>query len=149
MNNQQASRYLRTQVQTASKEQLLLMLFDGGVRFAEQAKVQLNEGRYEPFCRLLVQAERIVIELMSVLAPEEIDPVLYDNLMGLYNFVYQKLCDANLQRSLEALEEAISILQHLRKTWADAIRDQSTGLELKNLPRLSSHPNSSGLCIEG
>jgi len=146
MASARANRYLRTQVQTANKEQLLIMLFDGAIRFAEQARVHLAEGRFEQSCNLLVQAERIIVELMGTLQPEGIDEKLYDNLLGLYNFCYQKFISANLHSDVEAIGEAIPILIHLRDTWSEAIKKLAGGGEL---PNLTAHPNSNGLCIEG
>ena len=54
MNAQHAQQnYLRTKVLTATPEQLQLMLYDGAIRFAEQAKVALLNKNYEESYRLI------------------------------------------------------------------------------------------------
>jgi flagellar protein FliS len=96
------------------------MLFDGAVRFVDQARVHMEQNEFEPSHELLLRTQRIMLELMSALdqgalqaLPGEID----QNLTGLYLYVYRELVRANSQRDLGALENASKILGHLRETW--------------------------------
>ncbi|MDR1744459.1 MAG: flagellar export chaperone FliS, partial [Planctomycetota bacterium] len=57
-------QYLKTQVETASKEQLVLMLFDGILRFTEQARKAIHEKAIEDCHNALMRAEAIVMELI-------------------------------------------------------------------------------------
>ena len=114
-------QYLETQVRTATKEQLLLMLFDGAIRFAEQARPKMTDKQdIESAHNLLIKAQRIVMELLSAL-DKTIEAELYRNLTGLYVFIYGRLVQANMQREPALLDEAIRILRMLRGTWAEAI----------------------------
>lgn len=120
------TRYLETQVLTASREQLLVMLYDGAIRFGEQARESLAAKELERTHDLLVRAQRIVIELWCALNPE-VDPELSKSLGGLYAFLYLRLVNANVEHDPVALEEAIQILKSLRQTWMDAVDKSRRG----------------------
>lgn len=117
MSNQFAQNYLRTKVLTATPEQLQLMLYDGAIRFSEQAKVALTEKKYDQSYDLLSRTQKIIAELISSLKPD-VAPDLCGKLSGLYNFVYRKLVEANVDHKIDALDEALSILRYQRETWA-------------------------------
>jgi len=116
MNNQAAQNYLRTKVFTATPEQLQLMLYDGAIRFAEQAKVALEKKDYENSYNGLSRAQKIITELASSLK-REVAPELCDKLAGLYNFIYRKLLEANIEHKIESVDEALRILRYQRETW--------------------------------
>ena len=120
MTSNPSAHYLRTQVQTASKGQLLLMLFDGAVRFSEQARVCMEQEEYETSHELLLKTQRIMLELMSALDRDSLAILpgeIFQNLTGLYLYVYRELVQANSRRDLDALKNAAKILVHLRETW--------------------------------
>lgn len=117
MSNQFAQNYLRTKVLTATPEQLQLMLYDGAIRFSEQAKVALTEKKYDQSYDLLSRTQKIIAELIASLKPD-VAPDLCGKLSGLYNFVYRKLVEANVDHKIDALDEALSILRYQRETWA-------------------------------
>lgn len=116
MNQQAAQNYLRTKVLTATPEQLQLMLYDGAIRFCEQARVGLANKNYEQSYNGLSRATRIINELTSSLR-HELAPQLCGKLAALYNFVYLKLIEANVQHEIKSLDEALNILRYQRETW--------------------------------
>ena len=61
------NRYMEMQVQTAPAENLVLMLYDGALRFARQAQVSLAEGRMQDAHNDLTRAQDILGELMGSL----------------------------------------------------------------------------------
>ena len=119
--NTRSRNYLKTQVETASKPQLLIMLFDGAIRFTERAKCELESNNYEGSHASFVRAQRIMVELISALDESQIPDDLYRNLTGLYGFVYRSLVSANIERSSAPAGEALQILRHLRETWTLAV----------------------------
>ena len=136
--------YLKTRVQTASKDQLLLMLLDGAIRFSEKAKVALAENDFELSCELLCKAKKIVIELISVIDRDQMDAEIYNNLVGLYNFIFQNLIEGNLLRQAEPIDDALPILVHLRETWAMAIEEVTLAQK-----RMLSPTQNTGLSFTG
>src|SRR5215510_5188733 len=107
MSNQVAHNYLRTKVLTATPEQLQLMLYDGAIRFSEQAKAALVKNDYEGCYNGVSRAQKIIAELSSSLK-HDVSPDLCAKLAGLYNFVYRKLIEANIEHNVEALDEALT-----------------------------------------
>jgi flagellar protein FliS len=117
MNNQAAQNYLRAKVMTATPEQLQLMLYDGAIRFAEQAKVALGKKDFEASYNAISRAQKIIAELSGALK-HDVAPELCAKLGGLYNFVYRKLLDANVGHEIGAVDEALDILRYQRETWS-------------------------------
>jgi len=116
MNPQGAQNYLRTQVLTATPEQLQMMLYDGAIRFAEQARPALAAKNWEASYLAISRAQKIITELTSSLR-HDIAPELCGRLASIYNFIYRKLVEANVDHKAEALDEAIKILKFQRETW--------------------------------
>lgn len=116
-----AKQYQESQILTAPKEELLLMLLDGAARFSEQGRARMLEKKYDESCRLYIRAQRILIELISSLDAKVLEKAVYDNLVNLYYFVYWRLVRSNTTHDPALVDEALKILQHLRETWAQAI----------------------------
>ena len=117
MNANVAQNYLRTKVMTATPEQLQLMLYDGAIRFGEQARLALQEKRFEDSYRLISKTQKIITEL-SITLKHDVAPEMCGKLASLYNFAYRKLIEANIEHKTESLEEALDVLRYQRETWA-------------------------------
>lgn len=118
MNAQLAQQnYLRTKVLTATPEQLQMMLYDGALRFAEQARAALQQKNFEQSYNLISRVQKILTE-MSCTLKHDVAPDLCGKLSALYNFAYRKLIEANIDHNVEAIDEAIEILRYQRETWA-------------------------------
>lgn len=115
-NSQAAQNYLRTKVFTATPEQLQLMLYDGAIRFAEQARLALEQRNFEQSYSMISRVQKIITEMASTLK-HEVFPELCGKLAALYNYVYRKLVEANVEHRLEPLDEALNILRYQRETW--------------------------------
>ena len=113
---QASDEYLRNTVMTATPEQLQLMLYDGAIRFSTQAREALVKSDFETSCEKLLRAQRIVLEMRNGLRPE-VNPGLCERMAALYDFVYNRLVDANMRRDPAAIDEALRILEHQRETW--------------------------------
>lgn len=113
--------YLNTQIQTASKERLLLMLFDGALKFAHQAGQALEAKNIEQLATFSIKVQNIMTELMGALDEELISTALYTNLMSLYAFVHKRMVSGNIDRDPAAIKEAIQVIEQLRGVWQGAI----------------------------
>src|SRR4051794_38534806 len=103
MNPQHAQNYLKTKVMTATPEQLQMMLYDGAIRFTEQARVALLEKNYEQSFNLITRVQKILTELSCTLK-HDVYPDLCEKLAALYTFAYRKLIEANIDHDLQALD---------------------------------------------
>jgi flagellar protein FliS len=116
MPQEASGEYLRNAVLTASGEQLVLMLYDGAIRFARQAKEALARKDFEGSCDRLLRAQRIVQELQAGLRGEA-NPELARQMNSLYTFIYERLVQANMTQQPGPIDEALKILEHQRETW--------------------------------
>ncbi len=117
MAEQTENPYLRDAVMTASPEQLQLMLYDGAIRFASQARDAIQAGEIENSYNLLTRAQNIVREMENGLR-HEVAPELCSQMAALYRFVFSKLVDANVYKESGFVDDAIKVLRHQRETWA-------------------------------
>jgi flagellar protein FliS len=117
MNPQAAQNYLRTRVMTATPEQLQMMLYDGAIRFAEQAKAALEAEDYEKTYQSISRVQKILTE-MSCGLKHDVLPDVCEKLSALYSYVYRRLIDANVKHDAAALDEALHLLRYQRETWS-------------------------------
>src|SRR5258708_62987 len=115
MNPQAAQTYLRTRVLTATPEQLQMMLYDGAIRYSEQAKLALEKKDFEGTYNNVSRAQKIITELSCSLKPS-VAPELCSKLGSLYSYIYRKLVEAGAQHKVESINEALELLKFQRQT---------------------------------
>jgi flagellar protein FliS len=120
MSVDKTKKYIETQANTATKEQLLLMLYDGAIRFSQLGRENMRLGRIEDTFNYFKRAQRVVTELLCSL-DKRIGDEIYSNLVNLYKFIYFRLVEASLKKEEKFVDEALEILTHLRETWVRAI----------------------------
>uniref|UniRef100_A0A7C3UWM4 Flagellar secretion chaperone FliS n=1 Tax=Desulfobacca acetoxidans TaxID=60893 RepID=A0A7C3UWM4_9BACT len=111
-------QYVTTQVATADRLQLVIMLYDGALSFLGQAREKMAARDAAAKGLLLGRALDIIAELNASLnfqASRE----LSTNLFHLYNFMISHLTKANLNWDLKALDEVMEMLQKLREAWVE------------------------------
>ncbi len=113
---QQPNPYLKTRIMTASPEELRLMLYDGALKFANQAKIALVKEDFETSYNALMRAQKIVLELSTSLN-HNVAPELCEKLSALYTYIYRLLVEANMHRHVKQVDEAIELLEYERETW--------------------------------
>ena len=119
-------QYRQQQINTSSQEKLLIMLYDGAIRFCRQAKKNLEERQYEMSHHSLIKVQNILIELISSLNTEF---EIAQNLSSLYDYLYSRLVEANLKKDCAIIDEVIEFLTELRNTWAEAaLKVKSEGM---------------------
>jgi flagellar protein FliS len=115
-NTTGSQEYLRNAVLTATPEQLVLMLYEGAIRFASQAREAIQTKDREAAFHALDRAQLIMLELSNGIR-REVQPQLADQIGALYSFVYRRLVDANLHQDIGAVDDALRILRYQRETW--------------------------------
>lgn len=119
--NPYLNQYKKAQVQTASPEQILIMLYDGAIRFLNQAKVHINNNNIEQSHTNIVKAQRIITEFMSSL-DMDLGGEMAQNLFNLYEYLHYRLVQANIKKDLQAIDEVLGHLRSLKGTWEEAIK---------------------------
>lgn len=110
--------YKRNSVMTASPEELVLMLYNGIIRFANEAKQAIDDKNVEKAHNSITRAQDIVLELMATL---DMQYDISKNLYSIYDFISRRLIDANLKKDKKPLDEVISLITELRDTWGEAM----------------------------
>lgn len=113
--------YRRTQAQTATKGELLLMIYDGAIRFACRAREAIEEQDVMTAHSSILRVEDIVREL-SVTLDRDRSSDICDGLARLYDYMLNLLVQANVKKNVEPLDEVIDMLRDLRDTWRQAMR---------------------------
>jgi flagellar protein FliS len=108
--------YRDSAVLTASPEQLVVMLYDGAVRFLRQGEVAMGEGAWVHSFEKLSRAEAIIDELLATLNMEAGE--ISDRLQAIYIFCKKTLIEARIQRQTEKIGQVVALLSNLREAWA-------------------------------
>lgn len=115
-----ANAYLRTKVLTASREELRLLLLDGAIKFAQQAREGLTSNNHELAFDGFGQCRDIVMELMNTIRTE-LAPELGEQVRSLYAFIYSELVGASFDRDIARLDKTIELIEYERETWVLAM----------------------------
>jgi flagellar protein FliS len=108
--------YQKNAVNGASPLQLVVMLYDGAIKFMDAGKRSMAEGDREKQNYNLQKAQKIVMELMSCLDMNE-GKEIAKNLLSLYSYVLNELVMGNMTDDAEAVDRGIKVLSDLRESW--------------------------------
>jgi flagellar secretion chaperone FliS len=112
--------YQTTQVQTASTGEIVVLLYDGAVRFLNRGLLALDEGRSDTAHADIIRGQEIVLELMTGLDLDR-GGDLASNLRDLYIYMYQTLVQANIRKDRELVVTVIRLLDELRAAWRTVV----------------------------
>jgi len=119
---QKTNKYLETAVLTASPNQLMMMLYDGAIRFCRMGVEAIKQHDYAEANNNLLKCQNIIREFMMTI--DQGAPVA-DGLIRLYDYFISRLIEANTQKSAEPAEEVLGYLVELKTTWLLASREVS------------------------
>ncbi|MGI6129984.1 MAG: flagellar export chaperone FliS [bacterium] len=114
------SQYQKMQVNTASPGQLILMLYDAAIRWAEEGAAAFRVRELERGHGLLVRAQEAISELATGLNMEA-GGAIAENLAQLYDYAYRRLVEANVKKDPGAADETAELLSSLRDAWEQII----------------------------
>ena len=113
------AEYLANQVMAASPEQLVIMAYDGALRFARVAREAMKANDIKTHSLNILRTQDIVMYLLSTLNSEA-SPELSFDLSRIYVYIHGRLTDANLKSDVKIMDECIELLGNLREGWAAA-----------------------------
>ena len=117
----QNETYRKTQIDTAGPEMLVLMLYDGALKFMSKAQDAFEQGDKQEINNMLLRVQAIITELLTSLDKEKGGEVAI-NLERLYIFFLEKLSDSNINKDVKPLNEIRPLIQDLRDTWAEIVK---------------------------
>lgn len=135
--------YQHVRTQTASPGQLVVMLYDGAIRFLERALTGFTHEDPLEFNRTisnnLIRAQNIINELNHCLDLEQ-GGELARTLRALYDYMDQRLTESNLQKTADGIHDTVRRLTVLRDAWQQTLSQNAT---------IEPSEASSGLCACG
>ncbi len=111
--------YQQNSINTASPGELTLMLYNGCLKFIHIAKKAIVENDIALKNTNLQKAQKIIQELMVTLNPEM---EVSKHMLPLYDYVYRRLVEANIQSDKAILEEVEEFVTDFRDTWKQVIQ---------------------------
>ena len=120
------ARYREEQVNNLSQKALILMLYDGAIRFCDEARTAIEAVDPATSYEKLIRARGVVTELFAILNPD-VDVESVQNLRRLYDFCIYGITQVNFTKDLTMLDAVVRVLRDLRETWAEIDFDAALG----------------------
>jgi len=133
--------YTRVDVETASQGKLIVMLFNGAIKRAEEARRQLEKGKREGVHNNLIRAQEIIGELRGALNMQA--GPLATNLDRMYEYFQHLLIQANIKKLAEPIEECVELMTQLRDTWQELF----DGIARQEPPKARPETNPHGAAV--
>lgn len=124
IQQQPYNKYLETTVQTMTPAKLLIMLYDGAIRFSKQGIEAIKSNKYEEANRSLGRVQDIIQEFIITL--DRSQPIS-DSLLRLYEYFIQRIVEGNVKKQVEPIEEVVAYLTDLKETWMQAANSVQAG----------------------
>lgn len=115
------STYKNNSVNFASREQILLMLVEGAVKFAKISRQAIMDKDIKKAHENLIKTQNIFYELMATLDVSKA-PEWGNQLMSLYDFIARRLTEANLKKDVNIMNEVIPLIEDVKDTWEQAYK---------------------------
>jgi len=140
------SAYRTVDVQTASQAKLIIMLYDGAIRSAQEAVRQMDARRYDSVNNHLIRAQEIINELRSSLNMKAGDVAV--NLDRIYEYIQHRLMMGNIRKDKSFVSECIRMMSDLRNTWKELF-DRAAPEEIPQASLTLGQRDGSTLNLQG
>lgn len=108
-----------------SKEELLLMLYEGALKFLRFARVAITKQDIAARGENLSKVLAILTELDCAL-DYDLGGEMSTNLSSLYHYMITRVTQANIKNNLQALDEVVHLLSELQEGFASSIQAMAT-----------------------
>lgn len=115
------AQYRQNSIETATPTRLVVMLYDGAIRFLSQSLPAMRAKKYDQQSLLIGKAQSIIAHLRDTL-DWEVGRTFSKSLDGIYGALQVSLNEANIYDKPELVEQAIEALRELREAWAEVDR---------------------------
>ena len=117
-NNHLVNKYNQLNINIDNPAKLILMLYEGALRFANFAKKAIKDGDIEKRVKYINKTTDIFIELINSLDFEKGGQIAY-YLNGLYAYQIKLLAKANAENNTEYLDQVIHVIKELIEAWKE------------------------------
>lgn len=119
LKNNAYSAYATNKILTATPAELTLMLYEGAIKFCNIAVKAIEEKDIEKAHTNIVKAEKIIQEFQATLNHKY---AVAEDFNNVYNYLSERLLEANMKKDKEILEEVLKHLRTMRDTWKEVMR---------------------------
>lgn len=119
-------QYRQNSVETATPTRMVVMLYDGAIRFLSQALAAMHLHQYEQQSRCINKGQAIIAHLRDTL-DFQAGGAVADHLNSVYVSMFNTLTEANFYDKTERVEEVIAALRELRESWVEVDRQCQAG----------------------
>jgi flagellar protein FliS len=121
MSNAAHKKYKTTSIQSASREKILLMLYEGAIKFIKLAIQGVEKKNVKEKCENIGRAYDIILELNNTL-DHKVGGDVAARLEQLYQYMIEQLIKANIETNVEPLQTVQKLLETLHEGWVQAIQ---------------------------
>jgi flagellar protein FliS len=118
INSRAANAYRTTQVKSRSELELVVLLYDGLVRYLTDARNALVKRDLHAKRTAVARAMAILGHLQNTLDHQNGGEIAAQ-LQALYIYITGRVIDGNLRGEIDALDEALNLIAPLREAWSD------------------------------
>ena len=115
--------YKSMQILSSKPEKLILLLYDGAIKFIRQGQSAMENQQLEEAHNNLIRAQNILVELMGSLNFDKGGEIA-SNLFRIYEFMHYTLVQANVKKEAAPLERVCEQLKRLRESWFQALKKE-------------------------
>jgi len=119
MTNNPYMKIKTNAIMTASPQELTLMLYEGALKFANQAKKAIESEDVEKAHNLILRVQAIIEEFQATL---DMTYEVSEGLALMYDYIHRRLVEANTQKDMAILDEVVEHIRELRNTWKEAMQ---------------------------
>lgn len=109
-------QYKQTEINTANQGKLIVMLYDGAIKFLNIALENMDPQTYDVVNNNILKTQDIITELLLSLNTKE-GGEISTSLFNLYIYFKKKLLEANIEKNSDIIKEIINHLKELRDAW--------------------------------
>ncbi|MBW1709077.1 MAG: flagellar export chaperone FliS [Deltaproteobacteria bacterium] len=113
-------QYKRTQVTTVDKGRLIVLLYEGAIKFIRQAKECSQAKDFEGKANNINRAMDIIAELNHSLNMKE-GGEISANLRKLYLFISDQLLKSKINNDIKSMDDVVQILNTLLEAWNEVV----------------------------
>jgi flagellar secretion chaperone FliS len=110
------NQYKQTEINTANQGKLIVMLYDGAIKFLKIALENMDVKTYDIVNTNIIKAQDIITELLLSLNMKD-GGEISSNLFNLYLYFKKRLLEANIQKDSEMIKDVIGHMNLLRDSW--------------------------------
>lgn len=114
--------YKQNSVNMASKEQLLLMLLDGAVKYTKIARMAILEKNISRAHNELVRVQDIFLELMITM--DKSAGKYMEDLYNIYDFIKSELAKANMKKDIKIIDAVLPVIEDVRDMWYEVDKNK-------------------------